>query len=258
MTSINKNEYSIGASGVFTIFITIGTLLWYDVTRLPQEYGWTKTFFFIGLALFIALIGGDTKRVVELLVHILNVNNSGKDDLEKALLIRNNLDLCSAVFQQVFTDVRKTINGQLTWKRFWENQKSLYYKVLNGKITLDKGIWLFLYMVYLIFIQTNYYDIPLPYNIIITVFFIMGLQMLSDDEAGMGQIIASMYKDATKTKEADDEETQKLINSIIDSIRILCIKFEGISKDIESTTGQPIRALLYPAMYNKEKGTSTA
>jgi len=252
MTSINKNEYTIGASGVFTIFITIGTLLWYDVVSVPPEYGWIKTFFFIALALFIALIGGDNKRVVELLIHILNVNNSSKNELEKALLIRNNLDLCSDVFQQVFTDVRKVVNGGLTWKRFWENQKSLYYKILNGKITLDKGIWLFLYMVYLIFIQTNYYDVPLPYNVIITVFFIMGLQMLSDDEAGMGQIIANMYKDATKTKDASDDETQKLINSIIDSIRILCIKFEGISKDIESNTGEPIKALLYPAMFKKE------
>lgn len=59
----------------------------------------------------------------------------------------------------------------------FQNLKNYMKKIYYGKISPTQAFWIFCYIAYRILISTNFFNIQMPFNIIITIGFVMGLSL---------------------------------------------------------------------------------
>ena len=134
-----------------------------------------------------ALISTDWKELVDVLSYMLLLR-SDKDitDVEQLLGIRNQLDIFSDLFNNIFTEMRIDTGKAGLFRLFFANIKTVCFRAYYGSISIPQGIWIFFYTAYVIIIQTNYANIPFPIDAITTLWFFMGLCITSGHTTGRG------------------------------------------------------------------------
>lgn len=237
MTSRKKDKPSIGISGVASMLLTTIMILIPDIPNTPEQLWWISCISLLILYFFLGLINGEYSEIGELVVQVLFINkNSISDAKEKIILIREQLDIYSGFFMDIFTEVREQMGGKHKFHKHWEDIKSVTNRAIKGRLTPLQWIWILCYLVYRLLIENNYYNLDTPVDMVISIFFIGGLQLTSYNIGGIGKLLKDIFKNANR-KEAD---SAIILNEIIHTIRILCLGYNKIAKHIEEMTNMPI------------------
>ena len=232
--NINKGTLRITFGGVLTILITLAIMV-FSAGITNDIVNWSKTFFYITLYFILALLSGSFPMISEIMTNILSIKN--ENDLantEKILVIKDQLEIYNDYFGKIFTEVR-TGDKHNTIFQAKEYIKTTSYRVMKGSITPLQTLWIMGYISYQILLQSNFLNIALPYNIIITVGFLIILQLTSGSIQGLGKLIGDLY--ITVRKDIGDDNEKFILAKIIHTIRILCLGYNRISKKIERYTG---------------------
>lgn len=242
----NKIEnYSMSFNQILVLMFTLITSLIFEIPTIHTEYHWIKVFILLSLYIFLALISNNWLELIESLSYISLISLDEDMGLfEKLSLIKSQLDMYTTLFDHIFTEVRNdninTIQGNII-----EQIKTLFYRAINGKLNIIAGIWIFLYATYLIFIQTNEWNLAFPVNTIVTMGAFMGLSFTSGHMKGIGEFVNDIIKEVKKNDGKDEKLAKQSLDRIRDVIRTICLGYNRISKAVEQNTGKPIMELLY-------------
>lgn len=263
---INRDKPHVSFSGVITTLITLGTLIaseeWITTSYLPSWFNqeifeWAQTLFFIGIYLVLALSKSDFKAIGDVMAHILTINKENSmNDLEKVLLIRDQLELFSGLFSKLFTEVRafKTRAGE-NWHLTRMNLKSASSRIIKGSISLIQSSWILLYIGYLVLIKTNFFEIALPFNIILIIVFNFGLCLTSPNIGGIGEMIKDLFQVANS---GNSDESSLSLKNIIHTIRLLCLNYSRIADRIERLTGLNVKDVFLGTCTTNNTGETSA
>lgn len=69
------------------------------------------------------------------------------------------------------------------------NLKSLTKKIVKGRINYKQAGWIFCYTAYNIIIASNYFNIPMPFSVIIMIGFIMGLALTKNNMKKITELV---------------------------------------------------------------------
>ena len=254
--SQQSNKSAIGIGGVVNIVITLFSIPFahneQDETGLM---GWIITGVLIGIYLFSALSTLDVDTLVQFSGHALEIyDESDMDDVEKVLVIKDQLTIFNDLYVKIFTEVRELIKGKPSHASC-EEIKTLVNRTLKGKVTKGLAAWIFLYMGYRILIQTNFIQIPLPYNMLVSVGFVMLLELTKKGSSGIGEVVMDMIK---VLKPFTDELVNKLgvemkttekdvrlaLRTVVHDIRLLCFRYKNIAAKIEEKYGKSVGDVL--------------
>lgn len=237
----SNNQYVLTPVGVVNIIITLIMLFIVGGAIAIGAY-WVitlKTFLFISMYLFLALNSGNSKYITDAISYIVLIRSDDEiDATEKLTQIRYKIDELVHAYNNVFTELRVKSPKYKVLSAI----RTEIEKAIHGEITRIQGLWVFGYMTYLIFIQTNYFNIPLPFDITTSIAFNMLLQYTSHNLRGVGGFIADIRKSALNQSKSSDI----LLREITLGIRELCLNYYIIAKAIESKFGKPIHEILYP------------
>lgn len=236
LKSTRKDAPSISFGGVITILITLATLV-FTSTITDLTISWVKTFFFISIYFILALLSGSFPMISEIMANILTIQKENDlNSTEKIYVIKDHLVMFNDYFSKIFSEVRVIGKGRHMKKKDFAT--TTIYRIINGKITSLQSLWIILYISYLILVQPNNFNIPLPYNMIITIVFLGMLQLTSGNIRGLGSLIGDLYK--TVKNDVNDRNESLLLSKIIHTIRILCLGYNRISKKIKNCTGMEV------------------
>ena len=230
--STKKDRPSMSFSNVIVVIITISTLIWTDVSGLPLWAEWVRTIFFIGLYCFLALSAGDINKIGDVISYIMIIDAEGDiTNREKLLMIKHQLDMFTKLFSDIFTEIRLYVSGKQQFHQTWENIKTIVKRTMKGTITIPQAIWLLAYITYLVIITSNFFNIELPLNIIITVAFYFGLALTSRNIQGLGRLILDLFENV----DIEKIDTNTALGNIIHTIKLLCLHYSRIAKKVEAS-----------------------
>lgn len=237
---IKKDSPSISFTGVITILGTIITIVWFD-TEPSYMFYWTKVIILVGIYFILALSAADFCIIGEIVSQIIILyKDDTYGDAEKVLLIKDQLEIYNSYFTKVFAEVESFKKKKRT--KIGAEISSRFYRIIKGKVTLIESIWILVYLIYVIIIQGNFIQIPLPFNIVVTIIFLFGLQLTSGNVTGLGKILRDLYQ-IVRRKNIIERDSETLAD-IIHTIRLLCLAHNRIAIKIQQNTGKTISEFL--------------
>ena len=240
--SVRKSKPSISFSGVLAIIFSLITLVYTEESILPIWMPWVKFIGFVGLYFCLALAYGDINSVADIILGLLYINEDDDHDIrEKLIMVRNQLSLFTDMYCGIFTEVREVFKKKKKWHKAIQESKTIFKRIITGEVTIEQAIWIFIYVAYQILIVTNFINIPLPFDIILTIFFIFGLELTSKKIKGLGKLLGDIYSNALDSK----KEPRNIMSKIVHNIRLICLNYNRISKRIENTTGRTVLEFIY-------------
>jgi len=234
-----KSKAQISFSGVLTILFTLAIVLFMPETDNTGDSQTAQNLILIGVYFVLALSASNFQIVAEIMASLLQINkDDDMNNIDKVLLIRNQLDIYTGLFSSIFTDVREYIKKKKLF-RTWQQTKTGFSTLFKGGVSAYQALWISVYAFYLFVIKQNFLNVPRPFNAMVVMGFNIVLALSNRNIKGMGSLIKDLF--VFSHKEKPDKIT---LANIIHTIRLLCLSYSRVAKRIESCTGMTVQKLL--------------
>ncbi len=234
-----KSKPQISFSGVLTILFTLALVLLLPDKGVSEIQQTIQNLCLIVIYFILALSSSNLAIIAEIMASLLQINrDTDMNNIDKVLLIRNQLDIYTGLFNSIFTEVRELGHNGKFHKRYQRTKTSIS-KLFKGGVSIYQAIWIFVYTFYLFVLKQNIFDVAKPFDAMIVFGFNIGLALSNRNIKGMGSLIKDLF--VFSHKEKPDKIT---LANIIHTIRLLCLSYSRVAKRIKLCTGYSVQELV--------------
>jgi len=191
------------------------------ITYLIAYIGLFDEFYFvrlIGLSclyIVLALFSDDYRGIGEMFDQVWKINQTSIPDDEKLELIRNFLEAATADWYHYWLLFQTTANGLAPHTKKAQKIGDIFKRITKGEISLFQGLWIFMYLVYSILLSSGVVAIEGPYDIILSIGFLLIILFASGNIKGITKFLEEIFR-ALKVENADQIKGKlRVIESLI-------------------------------------------
>jgi len=210
----NIKTRTIQANGAIILMTSL-------VTYLYAYMGLFDTFYFvrlIGLSclyIILALFSDDYRGIGEMFDQVWKIQQTEIPDDEKLDLIKNFLESAVADWYHYWVKFQTIANGKEPLTKKAEKLGCIFKRIVKGEISLFQGIWIFMYLVYSILLASGVIAIEGPYDIILSIGFLLIILFASGNIKGITKFLEEVFR-ALKVESQDQIKGKlRVIESLI-------------------------------------------
>lgn len=146
------------------------------------------------LYIILALFSDDYRGIGEMFDQVWRISQSDIPDDEKLDLIKNFLESAVAEWYHYWLLFQTTANGRKVNEKRIQNIGDMFRRIIKGEISLFQGIWIFTYLVYSILISSGVIAIEGPYDIILSIGFLLIILYASGNIKGITKFLEEVFR----------------------------------------------------------------